>query len=204
MTDSPAYSPTATTLGYYAAHADDFARSTVNVEFSEMQARFEALLSPGARILDLGCGSGRDTLRFLRDGYDVTPTDGSPELCAIAERLTGVPVRHQLFQELDDVDAYDGVWACSSILHLPRPELADVLRRIARALHAGGVLYTSFKHGEDEGVRNGRYFTDFTEPTLRAFLAAVPELSVIELWTSSDVRPGREAETWLNVLLRKA
>lgn len=192
------------TLSYYATHAHEFTESTRDVEFSAMQQRFTSLLAPGAAILDLGCGSGRDTLAFLKAGFDVTAKDGSPELCRYAQELTGIPVRNELFQDLADVDVYDGVWACSSILHLPKDQLADVLRRISRALKPHGIVYTSFKHGDFEGMRNGRYFTDFTEPTLCDYLAdATPELAIEQLWMTSDVRPGREDETWLNVILRK-
>ena len=196
---------TDTTLAYYAANAQAFADSTCDVEFSAMRGRFTSLLDPGARILDLGCGSGRDARAFLEEGFDVTATDGSPEMCAIAERTTGIPVRHQLFEDLDDAGAYDGVWACSSILHLPKDQLADVLRRVGRALSPRGIVYTLFKYGGFEGMRNGRYFTDFTEPTLREFLpAAGAGLSLEQLWTTSDVRPGRGEERWLNVILRKS
>lgn len=192
------------TLAYYATHAGEFTASTAKVEFSAMQQRFTSLLALGARILDFGCGSGRDTKAFLDAGFDVTATDGSPELCRYAQELTGIPVRNELFQDLADIDAYDGIWACSSILHLPKEQLADVLRRISRALHPCGIAYTSFKYGDFEGIRNGRYFTDFTEPALRGFLSdAVPELAIEQLWTTSDVRPGREDEQWLNVILRK-
>ena len=195
--------PATPTLAYYATHASDFAESTANVEFSTTQNRFATLLPPGAHILDFGCGSGRDTKHFLDAGLEVTATDGSPELCAIASERSGIPVRCELFSDLADVDAYDGIWACSSILHLPKPELENVLRKMVRALKPSGIIYTSFKHGTFEGMRNGRHFTDFDEPTLREFLVGLPELRILELWVTGDVRPGREAERWLNVLLRR-
>lgn len=191
------------TLSYYDANAQPFVAATRNVEFDEMRARFTSLLPSGATVLDFGCGSGRDTKAFLDAGFDVTATDGSAELCRTASAFCGIPVRQELFQELADVCAYDGIWACSSILHLPKDQLADVLRRMERALKPNGVAYTSFKFGDFEGLRNGRYFTDFSEKSLRAFLSAIPHLSVEQLWMTSDVRPGREDETWLNVLLRK-
>lgn len=191
------------TLGYYATHARAFADATANVEFSAVQQRFESKLAAGARVLDFGCGSGRDTKRFLEDGFAVTATDGSPQLCEIARRRTGIRIRNELFGELCDVEAYDGIWACSSILHLPKSELADVFERMVRALAPHGIIYTSFKHGTFEGMRSGRYFTDFTEPTLRSFVRSVGGLDVEELWVSGDVRPGRERERWLNVILRK-
>jgi SAM-dependent methyltransferase len=192
------------TLTYYDSNARAFADSTRDVEFSAMRERFTSLLNPGAAILDLGCGSGRDTKAFLGAGFDVTATDGSPELCRYAAELTGIPVRNKLFQDLADVGAYDGVWACSSIPRLPKDQLADVLRRISRALRPRGVAYASFKRGGFEGVRNGRHFTDFSEPAFREFVATtVPTLAIEQLWTTTDVRPGREDERWLNVILRK-
>lgn len=195
--------PTDQTLAYYAAHAQEFADSTVDVEFSQTQHRFEALLPPAARILDFGCGSGRDSKHFLEAGYDVVATDGSPELCLYASKLTGIPVRNERFQDLADVCAYDGIWACSSILHLAKVELPHVLALMVRALKPHGIIYTSFKYGDFEGMRNGRYFSDFTEPELRSLIGPIPQLAIEDLWTSGDVRPGRESERWLNVLLRK-
>ena len=196
--------PGTQTLAYYDENARTFSDSTVNVEFSSMHERFEALPSPGARILDFGCGSGRDAKHFADAGYQVTATDGSAKLCRLARTHTGLPVRHELFQDLADVEAYDAIWACSSILHLPKRELPDVLAKMARAVMPGGVIYTSFKLGSFEGMRNGRYFTDLTEPAFRELLGQVESLSVEQCWTTSDVRPGRDAEQWLNLVLRKA
>ena len=192
------------TLAYYDENATAFASSTANVEFSETQRRFEELLSPGARILDFGCGSGRDAKHFLDAGFDVTATDGSAELCRLADQRIGRPVRHELFQDLAETDAYDGIWACSSILHLPKAELANVFGKMLAALKPGGIIYTSFKLGTFEGMRNGRHFTDFTEATFREFLAGIPGLRIQQAWTTRDVRPGRENEQWLNLLLAKA
>lgn len=113
-------------------------------------------------------------------------------------------MRNELFQDLADVDAYDSVWVCSSILHLSKDQLADMLRRISRALKPHGIVYTSFKHGGFEGMRNGRYYTDFTEPTLRGHLTdAAPELAIKQLWMTSGARPEKRDEPWLNVILRK-
>ena len=190
------------TIDYYDKNAKSFADSTADIEFSEMQDSFLSNLKEGASILDFGCGSGRDTRYFLKKGYKVTALDGSAELCRIAEEKTGVPVIQMDFNGFDEKDKYDGIWACSSILHLPKQELKQVLVHMEQALHIGGIIYTSFKYGEFEGMRNGRYFTDFTEDSFRNFLTEIERLMLEKLWITRDARPGRQDEKWLNVLLR--
>lgn len=192
-----------TTLAYYNQNAHSFAASTVSVDFTATQARFTAHLPQGGSILDFGCGSGRDTKHFLAQGFQVTATDGSEELCKLASQYTGIPVQQMLFQELDAVEQYDGIWACSSILHLPQEELISVLEKMATALNPQGIIYTSFKYGNFAGERNGRYFTDMTETSFAALMQNITSLETEEQWITSDVRPGRGEEKWLNVILRK-
>ena len=191
------------TLGYYENHADEFYNSTVNVEFTTMQERFLKKLKEGSLILDFGCGSGRDTKYFLKQGYQVEAVDGSGQLCKMAGEYTGIEVKHMLFQELSEVEKYDGIWACSSILHLPVGELADVMKKMTVALKENGILYTSFKYGTFSGERNGRFFTDMTEETFEVFLGEIEGLKIEEQWTTLDVRPGRGEEKWLNLILQK-
>ena len=192
-----------TTIEYYENNAESFSQGTLNVDFSDVQDRFASLMPDGAFVLDFGCGSGRDTKYFLGRGFKVDAIDGSEKLCKIASENTGIEVRNMLFSELDTDEIYDGIWACSSILHLPKEELRDVFGRMIRALKKGGYIYTSFKYGEAEGLRRGRYFTDFTEKSFEEFLREMPEADVIEEWISADVRPGRSEEKWLNIILKK-
>lgn len=191
------------TLGYYDNHADEFYKSTINVKFTTIQERFLAKLQLGSYILDFGCGSGRDTKYFLEQGYNVEAIDGSAELCKLASEYTGISVKKMYFQELTEAEKYDGIWACSSILHLPMDDLADVVRKMVIALKGNGIIYTSFKYGTFAGERNGRYFTDMTEEGFAEFLSKIDSLKVEEQWTTSDVRPGRGEEKWLNLILRK-
>ena len=191
------------TIQYYDENAKNFIESTQTVDMHLTQDRFLSLLSENSTILDYGCGSGRDTKYFLDKGYTVDATDGSAEICKLASEFTGVQVKQMLFQELSAEDRYDGIWACSSILHLPKPELSDVFQKMIRALKDCGVIYTSFKYGIFEGERNGRYFTDFTETAFQEFLRQLPELTIEDEWITADVRPGRDDEKWLNLLLRK-
>ena len=191
-----------TTLNYYDANAENFIKGTISVDFSATQDKFLSLLS-GKKILDFGCGSGRDTKYFLEKAYEVTAIDGSLELCKAASLYTGIEVKHMLFQELNENKSYDGIWACSSILHLPKPELKEVLLKMSEALVQDGIIYTSFKYGIFEGERNGRYFTDFTIETFESFIEDIRELAIKEHWITGDVRPGREDEKWLNLILQK-
>ena len=130
-------------------------------------------------------------------------TDGSAELCRLAGSFTGIKVKEMLFQELDEIGVYEGIWACSSILHLPKQELLPVIQKMCNALKDNGVIYTSFKYSNFEGERNGRYFTDFMEDTFREFIKVISELTVEDQWITLDVRPGRGEEKWLNLILRK-
>ena len=191
------------TINYYNQNAENFIANTQNADMHPTQERFLRLLDANTSILDFGCGSGRDTKYFLEKGYQVTATDGSAEICRLASEFTGIEVKEMLFQELDTMNQYDGIWACSSILHLPKKELLPVIQKMCEALKDNGIIYTSFKYGDFEGERNGRYFTDFTEKTFREVIEKVPELTIEEHWITSDVRPGRGEEKWLNLLLRK-
>lgn len=192
------------TIDYYNQNAKNFIENTQNVDMHLAQDKFLQLLDSQSSILDFGCGSGRDTKYFLEKGYHVTATDGSAELCKLASAFTGIEVKEMLFQELDDINKYDGIWACSSILHLPKKELFPVLRKMCIALKSAGVIYSSFKYGDFEGERNGRYFTDFTEDTFRDFIKDIPELTIEDHWITSDVRPGSGNEKWLNLIIRKS
>lgn len=192
-----------TTLEYYNLNAEKFVEGTILVDFSDTQTRFIEKLAPGACILDFGCGSGRDTKDFLEKGYRVIATDGSEELCRLASQYSGIQVQQMYFQDLNDKNKFDGIWACSSILHLSKEELKPVLIKMMDALTENGIIYTSFKYGEFEGDRNGRYFTDFTIELFQEYIEDIDSLTMEEYWITDDVRPGRGEEKWLNLILRQ-
>lgn len=191
------------TIAYYEQNAKRFAKETVAVDFALTQNRFLDKLQPGGLILDFGCGAGRDTKCFLERGYRVEAVDGSVELCRLAQAYTGIKVRHMLFEDLAEINRYEGIWACASVLHLPEKELHDVLGKMVMALRKNGVIYLSFKYGTFAGERNGRFFTDMTEASFADFMGTVEGLLVEEQWVTSDVRPERGGEQWLNLILRK-
>lgn len=186
------------TILYYDTNAESFANDTLAADISPIRDTFCSLLPPGAEILDLGCGAGRDSKAFLEKGFVPTPVDGSREMCRVASETTGLETRQLLFLDLDYENEFDGVWACSSLLHCPKDDLPKVFALIHRALKPNGVFYSSFKLGSFEGNRNGRFFTDLDEAS---FLALSEDLFTPEkIWITSDARPGRENEKWLNAI----
>ncbi len=192
------------TIDYYEKNADSFVAGTLSVDFTEIQDRFLSFLPADGFVLDFGCGSGRDTKYFLEKGFNVDAVDGSEALCRMASENTGIIVKDMLFKELDSVEKYDGIWACASILHLPKESLNDVFKKMTCATRNGGYIYVSFKYGEFEGYRGDRYFTDFTESKFKDFIRNFPVLTIIDQRITCDVRPNRENEKWLNLIIKKS
>jgi len=190
------------TMTYYQCNAQTFFDATVGVDMSSLYAPFLSQVVPGGRVLDAGCGSGRDAKAFNALGYQVEAFDASAEMVRLAAAYTGLPVRQMTFNMLEAEERYDGIWCCASLLHLPQAELPEAMRRLARALKPGGIWYLSFKYGVGEREKAGRHFTDLNEAELEVLVAALPQVSIIEQWTTQDKSPERD-EVWLNALLRK-
>ena len=190
------------TTEYYNANARDFIEGTINVDTGDLRDRFLKYVPPGGEILDLGCGSGRDTKSFIDAGYKVEAIDASQELCIKASEYTGIKVKCMRFEELAETDRYDGVFACASLLHVSPEELPGILDRVRLALRPRGVLYASFKYGDYSGERDGRYFHDMNEVSVQELFAGVSGFKVEEIWQSHDVRRNKDAY-WINVIARK-
>ena len=190
------------TIAYYNEHAEDFAASTFSVDMESLYQPFLENLSPTARILDLGCACRRDTFAFKTKGYQVDAMDYSEALVKKATELTGIPVRQQSFYELEDVEIYDGIWACASLLHCERERLPEVIGRMLRSLKPSGVIYMSFKYGDSDREKDGRYFTDLNEQQAESILQQVVPHTLLKLWLTVDQRPDRQ-EKWLNLLIQK-
>ena len=188
------------TLTWYRENAETFLSRTGNVDMTAVYTPFLELVAPGGSILDLGCGAGSAALYFTRKGYKVLAVDGCAEYCEHTRRRAGCEVRQMLFGEVDYTNAFDGVWACASLLHVQKDALPGVLRLIRRALKKDGVFYASFKYGETEREKNGRLFSDFTEESLRTLLDEAGGFRTVKLWTTADARPERAEERWVNVL----
>ena len=187
------------TIQYYNRHAEEFCAGTFSADMSGSRDRFLAYLQPGSAILDAGCGSGRDTLAFLSAGYQVDAFDASDEICRIASQKTGIPVRKQRFEKLEGRELYDGIWACASLLHVAAADLPDVLVRLYRLLKKQGIMYVSFKLGDGEWQKDGRYFNDMREEILCRLLCDAG-FTVKETFITQDVRENRQDEAWVNVI----
>jgi len=191
------------TMAYYEANAQRFFENTHAVNMDSIYEPFLSLLPSGAHILDTGCGSGRDSRAFLERGYEVTAMDASEAMVELASQHIGRPVLHMSFDQVQYEEQFDGVWACASLLHAPRLGLPEVLERLGKALKEEGVMYASFKYGEEEIIRNGRLFSNYSENSFRQMLEPQPELKLVRLWKTMGLRPDSIDTGWLNVLLRK-
>jgi len=189
-------------IDYYDRKGAEFFARSAHADLGVAQARFLVHVPKGGAILEAGCGSGRDALAFARAGYVVTAFDGSAKMVELATAHTGLPVLHRHFQDVEWVNAFDGVWSCACLLHVPRRELRDVMARLARALKPSGAWFMSFKYGDTERVAHERHFTDMNEALLASAIAEVG-LTVADLWVSGDDRPERQGERWTNAVARK-
>ncbi|KYO64108.1 class I SAM-dependent methyltransferase [Thermovenabulum gondwanense] len=191
------------TIKYYDENAKAFFENTKDADMKEVYELFLKYLPPGAKILDLGCGSGRDTRYFSQKGYDVTAVDGSIEMVKLSTQFTGRKTLHLTFDEINFNEEFDGVWACASLLHVPRSKIVCVINKIYSALKKGRIFYSSFKYGNGEEIRNGRFFNNYDEKSFNELLKNHPYFTLLEMKVTGDVRKGRENEKWLNVVLRK-
>jgi SAM-dependent methyltransferase len=172
---------------------------------SKALTAFLALIPKGGSVMDLGCGTGRDTQAILDAGFKVTAIDGSAEMAAEAHKRTGHLVTVLLFEDLSFDRVFDGIWASASLLHVPRAGLPDVLKRVHAALKPGGWLEAGFKTGGTEGRDSlGRYYNYMNPEELEPMLRAAGP------WASLTLKTGRGkgydgTETgWVEVLARKS
>ena len=191
------------TLRYYNQNALSFIEGTQNADMSAQYRIFLKYLPQNGRLLDLGCGSGRDSGYFSSLGYDVTAVDGSEELCKQVRERYQIDAQCIRFEDLTFYEEFDGIWACASLLHVNKADMTSVMMKVSGALKAGGILYASFKYGNSERICNGRFFNDYTETDLDALLNGENQLSLLEYWITEDVRPDRVGECWLNFVAKK-
>ncbi|AZG73207.1 class I SAM-dependent DNA methyltransferase [Shewanella livingstonensis] len=190
------------TIAFYDQHSQEFFESTVNADVSELYQAFVAQLPANAHVLDAGCGSGRDSKAFIQLGFNVTAIDASADLAKAASHYIGQHVTVCTFEEIDTSLVFDGIWACASLLHVEASALPNTFALLANTLVDGGVFYCSFKYGNQERTHNGRFFADADESRLQQWIQQT-DLVIKHTWVTTDVRPNRGNEKWLNAILIK-
>jgi SAM-dependent methyltransferase len=191
------------TLAFYDREAVAYAARR-EVKASPQLIAFLDRLTPGARVLDLGCGGGQDSAVMLARGFEVTPVDGSPGMAAMAEALLGRVVRVMRFEALEDEAAFDAVWANASLLHARKSGLAEILARVRRALNPGGLFRAGYKAGDADGRdKLGRYYNFPTRAELEAAYAQSGPWATTEVRESTGGGYDGEKRTWLHVTVTR-
>lgn len=188
---------------FYNDNVEDFFNQTVKADMSYLYNKFlEKLSQKNGKILDLGCGSGRDSKYFKELGFEVVALDMSEKLAKRASEYIGQEVIVKDMRELEFKEEFIGVWACASILHIPIEEIAKVFERVFESLVPNGIFYSSFKYGSNDYTKNGRDFTCFTPERFFQYFPQYRE-NIVEIFETSDVREGREGEKWFNIIMKK-
>ena len=197
------YEARARATGYYSTNAIEYCEETSKFDVGDIYRPFLEHLSPGSHILDLGCGSGRDSKAFREMGYNVTSVDGSAEVAAWASAFTGCSVTVKEFQEIDYQEEFDGVWASASLLHCHQDQLQDVILRIVESMKSKAVAYMSFKWGGSPSIDDrGRHFTNQTTKSLGLLLGNVENTEILEIWESEMTLRG-QPQKWSYAIIRK-
>lgn len=189
-------------VDYYNKYANVYFDNTVNLDMGETLERFLSYCKPGDNVLDLGCGSGRDSKVMMEHGLEATLLDASEELCTLADIYTGVEPLCMDYRDMDFDEVFHGIWACASLLHIRKAELPKMLKRIYDALKPQGVCYFSVKKGSFEGFRHERFFADYERKELVELCEGNTGFLLIDCWETTDIRMNREGD-WINILLQK-
>ena len=192
------------TLDYYNENAEEYCTQTKEGDFLENYNRFLSRIDKKAYILDFGCGSGRDSKYFLENGYKVRAIDGSIKMCEIASRYINQEVEYMDFSDLDDLDTYDAIWACASILHVEKEKLPSILSKMLRALKPNGIIYTSFKKGEGYMIKEGKYYNFLTKEELEKVLEEVlDDAKIVDCFETLPTTKRQDGSEWINFIIQK-
>lgn len=188
---------------YYNANASGMIENTLKLDLKPIYERFEKFLKPGAKLLDVGFGSGRDSLHFEAKGYEVVSIDFALEVYNRGKILLNTEVLLVDVKDIKYKNEFDGIWASAVFFHFNEDEIRDVLVRCHEALVDKGVMYISFKYGNEELIRHGRFFNDFNEEKFKRLMSQNGDFEITEIWQTQDARQDHLDQNWLNVILTK-
>ncbi|MCP3955777.1 MAG: class I SAM-dependent methyltransferase [Desulfobacterales bacterium] len=191
------------TLKYYQVNADTYFEKTVYLDVTDLYRPFLKFVPKTGTILDAGCGSGRDTRFFKNLGFNVVAFDNSSKMVKLASNFAGQDCLLLSFNDIKFKNKFDGVWACASILHIPKRNIPIILKKLSASLKTDGIFYLSFKYGNTEVLKNGRHFSNYDEKSFNLLLANIDDLTVLKYWVTNDLKQSDQNEKWLNVLLKK-
>jgi len=191
------------TIDFYNKNAENYCSKTIGIDLTQIYEKFLKYIPKQGAILDLGCGSGRDSLYFLNNGFDVTSMDASIEMVKLSSKLINQKTIHCKIEDIDFKDKFDGIWACASLLHINKNATVDVYNKLLSALKIDGILYASYKYGTNAMVKEGRYFNNYDENSFSEMIKNIKSLELIEFWTTLDLRQEGNNQKWLNILLKR-
>lgn len=187
------------TKAYYDRNVDDYIQNTQNLDISNLRNKFLRLIPKGGKILDAGCGPGRDLKLFKAFGYNPTGVDLSKGMVDRARKVCDCPVYQQSLTNLNIDEKFDGIWAMASLLHIKRNEIPKVLKSFYKLLNPQGILFTSIKEGKGERVdKKGRFYTDFGLEEMENYISQAG-FTIKEGFYTGDER----GVTWINIIARK-
>lgn len=193
------------TLEYYNKNANTYYEQTLSGNLQENYDRFLKHLPSNAYILDFGCGSGRDSKYFIEQGYKVKAIDGSEEMCKLASSYINQEVYCMKFEDLKDINTYDAIWACASILHIEKEKLINILSKMITALKDNGIIYTSFKIGEGYNIQEGKYYNYLTKDEMIKLLNKLNKnVKLIDYFeTLPSTKRKAKNTTWGNFIIKR-
>jgi SAM-dependent methyltransferase len=190
-------------MNYYDKFAQDYSQNTLKLDMSHLYGPFLDSLPANAKILDVGCGPGRDLKYFENLGFKVVGIDPSAEMVRLAKEFSNANVIQGKIEDVNFDNEFDGIWACASLLHIPSANLPDVFAKISTLLKLNGAFFCCFKLGQFEGIReDGRYFTYLNDESLTKLVSQVHGLVIQKIWVSNDARDDKSV-SWINCLMIK-
>tara|TARA_A100001015_G_C14991946_1_gene714369 strand:+ start:887 stop:1465 length:579 start_codon:yes stop_codon:yes gene_type:complete len=190
-------------IEYYNNNADRFYQDTLKLDMENIYENFLKYIPKGGKILDAGCGSGRDIKAFTNYGYQVEAFDASSEMVKRACAYTKQKVYLLNFNEVDWINKFDGIWACASLLHVEEDDFKGIGKRLYNALKANSPFYLSFKYGYKNYYKDSRFFQCHDENSLEKAMKTIGSFTNQYLWLTEDVRVNRKNEKWLNAIYIK-
>ncbi len=202
------------TIKIYDEVAQEYAHQASTRSPGMQRKLFASLLTKGGKILDLGCGSGRDSLFFHEQGFQVTGVDLSKKLLAIANKnapdiqFVHEDIRHMSFPE----SSFDGIWSCASIVHIKHSEQQALFHSLYRILKPGGLLYIHAKNGEGETYieepsvpGKKRFYAFFTGSLLEQYCknAGFSDVEIIDVGITKAYANGKHSKEWIDCFAKK-